>query len=88
MDTLHYEPRSFHSPQASRVFHDKRPRAIDDMNLSELEVFMLRGRRLQAQAMGGVLRSLFAKLGRLLRRSDHGTAGHHPSHHPDCHHPA
>jgi hypothetical protein len=74
MDTLHFEPQSFHNPQDSRLLRDQEAHRIDDMNLSEVEVFMLRGRRLQAQAVGGALRRAFAKLRRLLRRSA-GDAG-------------
>ena len=73
MDTLHFEPQSFHGREVSRLFADDRPRRIDDMNVSEPEVFMLRGRRLQAQAIGDVLRDALAKLRRLLRRP-HGAS--------------
>jgi hypothetical protein len=68
MDTLHFEPQGFHNPEGRRLFRDHDAARIDEMNLSEVEVFMLRGRRLQAQAIGGALRQAFAKLGRLLRR--------------------
>jgi hypothetical protein len=81
MDTLHFEPRSFHSPQVGRMFGDQPVTRIDDLNLSELEVFMLRGRRLQALAMGEALREVFTKLGRLLR----GSGDEPGSRHPDCH---
>jgi len=74
MDTLHFELQSFHSPEGRRLFQDHDARRIDEKNLSEVEVFMLRGRRLQAQAIGGALRHAFAKLRRLLRRS-HGNSG-------------
>jgi hypothetical protein len=78
MDTLHFEPQGFHNPEGKLRDHDA-PR-IDEMNLSEVEVFMLRGRRLQAQAIGGALRQGVAKLRRLLRRSD-GDAGSQPGRH-------
>jgi hypothetical protein len=68
MDTLHFE-QSFQGPQGRRPSRDDETRRIDEANLSEVEVFMLRGRRLQAQAIGGALRQAFAKLRRLLRRS-------------------
>ena len=63
MDTLHFEPQSFHSPRVKRLFGDQEAPRIDEMNLSELEVFMLRGRRLQAQTIGGALRHAFANRG-------------------------
>ena len=69
MDTLHFEPQSFHSRQVRRLFGDDPARRIEDMNLSELEVFMLRGRRLQAQVIAGAVRRAFGKLGRLLSGS-------------------
>jgi hypothetical protein len=69
MDTLHFEPQSFHSPRVSRVFGD-RTRRIDEVNLSEPEIFMLRGRRLQAQLIAGALRRVLAKLRYFVRRSD------------------
>jgi hypothetical protein len=68
MDTLHFEPQSFHSRQVRRLFGDHESRRFDEMNLSEPEVFMLRGRRLQAQTIGGALRYAFAKLRRLVNR--------------------
>ena len=74
MDTLHFEPPSSHGPQSRRLPAGHEARQIDELNLSEVEVFMLRGRRLQAQAIGGALRHAFAKLRRLLRRS-HGNSG-------------
>jgi hypothetical protein len=61
-------------PQGGLPFRDEQTRRNDELNLSEVEVFMLRGRRLQAQAIGGALCQAFAKLRRLLRRSD-GDAG-------------
>jgi hypothetical protein len=69
MDTLHFEPRSFHSRQVGRLFGDDDRHPADEMNLSDIDVFMLRGRRLQAQVIGGALRRAFARLGRLLRAS-------------------
>lgn len=74
MDTLHFEPQTFHDPEGRRLLQDYEARRIDELNLSEVEVFMLRGRRLQAQAVGGALRRSFAKLRRLLRRS-YGDSG-------------
>jgi hypothetical protein len=71
MDTLHFEPQSFHSRRVRHLFGDDRARRIDDTNVSEPEVFMMRGRRLQVQAIGDVLRDVLAKLHRLLRRSHH-----------------
>jgi hypothetical protein len=68
MDTLHFEPLNFHSPEGRRLSRDPGARRIDEMNLSEVEVFMLRGRRLQAQVVGGALRRAWAKVPRLLRR--------------------
>jgi hypothetical protein len=73
MDTLHFE-QSFQGPQGRRLSRDDETRRIDEANLSEVEVFMLRGRRLQAAAIGGALRQAFAKLRRLLRRG-HGDSG-------------
>ena len=77
MDTLHFEPPSFHGPDA-RHTRDDRARRSDEMNLSDLDVFMLRGRRLQAQVVGGALRRAFANLPHLLRRSvrQHGCPRH------------
>ena len=72
MDTLHFEPQSFHSRQVRRLFGDDPARRIEDMNPSELEVLLLRGGRLQAQAIGGAVRRAFGKLSRLLR----GSPGH------------
>ena len=83
MDRFAIEPQSFYAHQSRLLFRDQAPRRIDDMNLSELEVFMLRGRRLQARAMGDGFRQLLGKLRRLLHRT-----GHWPSRrrrHPDCH---
>jgi hypothetical protein len=84
MDTLHFEPRGFHPegrhPEGRLPFRDEQTRGSDELNLSEVEVFMLRGRRLQAQAIGGALRQGVAKLRRLLRRSD-GDAGSQPGRH-------
>jgi hypothetical protein len=68
MDTLHFEPQSFHSRQVRRLLGDHEPRRFDEMNLSEPEAFMLRGLRLQAQVIGGALRHAFAKLRSLLKR--------------------
>jgi hypothetical protein len=73
MDTLHFEPERFRA-EGGRSFRDDEAGRTQDVNLSEVEVFMLRGRRLQAQAIGGALRQTFAKLRRLLRRS-HGRSG-------------
>jgi hypothetical protein len=69
MDTLHFDPLNFKSYE---------PRRIDETNLSEVEVFMLRGRRLQAQAIGGALRKGFARLRRVLGRLHPGSrSGRH-----------
>jgi hypothetical protein len=76
MDTLHFEPPNFHSPEGRRLSRDAEARHIDEMNLSEVEVFMLRGRRLQAQAIGGALRRTWAMLPRLLRHG-HAEPGRH-----------
>jgi hypothetical protein len=70
MDTLNFEPERFDSPQSRRDDES----LVAATNLSDVEVFMLRGRRLQAQAVGGALRRGLAKLRRLLRRS-HGQVG-------------
>jgi hypothetical protein len=83
MDRFDTEPRHFHDHQA-RLLRPHPPRRIDDMNLSELEVFMLRGRRLQARAMGDAIGSLLGKLKRLLR----GSSDEPTSRHPDCHNAA
>jgi len=72
MDTLHFERPSFHSPEG-RHSRDDEARRLDETNLSDVDVFMLRGRRLQAQVVGGALRSAWAKLHHLLRRSDDGS---------------
>jgi hypothetical protein len=82
MDTLHFEPETFHGPEGRRSFRDDEAGRTQDVNLSEVEVFMLRGRRLQAQAIGWALRQALASLRRLLRRSrsDPGPAGQ-----PRCH---
>jgi hypothetical protein len=72
MDTLHFEwPR--------RDRGSGRPLGADvarseDANLSDVEVFMLRGRRLQAQTIGGLWHRAVGKLQRLLRRA-HGGPG-------------
>jgi hypothetical protein len=81
MDTLHFEPPSFHSPDGSHA-PDDRARRSDEMNLSDVDVFMLRGRRLQAQVIGDALRRAFAKLPHLLRRRNKGsrTARQHGCH--------
>jgi hypothetical protein len=68
MDTFHFEPQSVHSRQVRRLFGDHEPRRFDEMNLSEPEVFMLRGRRLQAHVIGDALRHALAKLRSLLNR--------------------
>jgi hypothetical protein len=83
MDRFDTEPRHFYDHQA-RLLRPHLPRRIDDMNLSELEVFMLRGRRLQARAMGDAIGSLLGKLKRLLR----GSSDEPTSRHPDCHNAA
>jgi hypothetical protein len=78
MDTLHFEPPSFHSRRVRRLFGDDNARRFDEVNLSEPEVFMLRGRRLQAQVIGEALRHAFAKLRRLLSfHGDSGSQRHH-----------
>ncbi|MGH6918286.1 MAG: hypothetical protein ACREJ0_11365 [Geminicoccaceae bacterium] len=69
MDTLHFDPPRFEGPQGRRLSRDHEARRIDEMNLSEPEVFMLRPRRLQAQAIGGALRHALATLRRLLRHA-------------------
>jgi hypothetical protein len=71
MDTLHFDPPNSKSYE---------PRRIDEMNLSEVEVFMLRGRRLQAQAIGGALRKGLARLRRVLGRL-HPASGRHSGWH-------
>jgi hypothetical protein len=81
MDTLHFEPHSFHSRQVRRLFGDHEARRFDEVNLSEPEVFMLRGRRLQAQVVGGALRHAFARLRRLLSFRDDSGAQQHPDRH-------
>ena len=81
MDTLHFEPQSFHSPRVKRLFGDQEAPRIDEMNLSELEIFMLRGRRLQAQTIGEAVRQAFAKLRRLLRGSDGDAGSRQPGRH-------
>ena len=69
MDTLHFEPRSFHRRQVRLLFRDCHRHRADETNLSDIDVFMLRGRRMQAQVIGGALRRAFAKLSRPLRAS-------------------
>lgn len=81
MDRFDTEPRGFYDHQA-RLLRPHLPRRIDDMNVSELEVFMLRGRRLQARAMGEGIGWLFGKLRRLLRGSSRTSTS--PGQ-PDCH---
>jgi hypothetical protein len=73
MDTLYFEPPRFQEPGLVRSVRDYETR-IGEVNLSEIEVFMLRGRRLQAQAMGGWWRRGFGKLRRLLSGSHPGPA--------------
>ena len=82
MDTLNFEPRSFHSSQVERMFSKQDGAPIDDMNLSDLEVFMLRGRRMQARAIGGELRSIFAKLAKLWRGDHQDRTGDGGCHNP------
>jgi hypothetical protein len=84
MDRFDTEPRAFYDHQA-RLLRPHLPRRIDDMNVSELEVFMLRGRRLQARAMGDGIGWLFGKLRRPLRGSSDTTAS---GRQPDCRHVA
>jgi hypothetical protein len=79
MDTLHFESRRFR-PEVQLPFREEQRRGSNELNLSEVEVFMLRGRRLQAQVIGGALRQGIASLRRLLRRSD-GDAGSQPGRH-------
>jgi hypothetical protein len=81
MDRFDTEPRNFYDHQARLLLQPHRPRRIDDMNVSELEVFMLRGRRLQARAMGEAIGWLVGKLRGLLR----GSSTEPSSRHPDCH---
>jgi len=83
MDRFDTEPRGFYDHQA-RLLRPHLPRRIGDMNVSELEVFMLRGRRLQARTMGDAVAWLVGKLGRLMR--GYGTKP--TSRHPECHHAA
>jgi hypothetical protein len=71
MDTLHFEWRDFDGTRGDRPVADHAVR-ITDVNLSEVEIFMLRGRRLQAQAIGGLWRRAVGRLGRMLG----GTHGH------------
>ena len=68
MDRFDTETRGFYDHQAS-LLRPHMPRRIDDMNVSELAVFMLRGRRLQARAIGEAIGWLFGKLRRVLRGS-------------------
>ena len=68
MDTLSFEPERFHSPQSRP---DEQGR-IAAPNLSDVEVFMLRGRRLQAQVVGQALQRGLAKLRRLMWRAGAG----------------
>jgi hypothetical protein len=77
MDTLHFEPERFRKPPDRRLFWNHEAR-IDEVNLSEPEIFMLRGRRLQARAIGGAVRHGLAKLRHLLRggRGDPGAPRH------------
>ncbi len=84
MDRFDTEPRGFYDHQA-RLLRPHLPRRIDNMNVSELEVFMLRGRRLQARAMGEAIGWLFGKLRRVLRGS--GDVPTSPRH-PGCHNAA
>jgi len=84
MDRFDTEPQVFYDHQA-RLLRPHLPRRIDDMNVSELEVFMLRGRRLQARAMGEAFGWLLGKLRRVLRGPGDAPASHR---HPDCHNPA
>jgi hypothetical protein len=74
MDTLHFAPRDFDGRGEMRP-SDTGYR-IDEPNLSDVEVFMLRGRRLQAQAVGGGLRRGLAALRRLLRGRHRGSDAH------------
>jgi hypothetical protein len=41
---------------------DQEPRRLEDFDVEELEAFIRRGRTLQARAMGGGLKALFAAL--------------------------
>ena len=70
MDTLNFDFERY-GPQSRR--DDASP--IGD-NLSDVEVYMLRGRRLQAQALGAALRGVFGRLRRLLRRGHDAPARH------------
>jgi hypothetical protein len=81
MDTLHFEPERFRKPRDRRLFWNHEAR-IDEVNLSEPEIFMLRGRRLQARAIGGAVRHGLAKLRHLLRG---GRGDPRAPRHPRCH---
>jgi hypothetical protein len=81
MDTLHFEPESFRSPPDRRLSWNPEAPRIDEVNLSEPEIFMLRGRRLQARTMGGALRHGLAKLRHLVG----GRRGGSRARHPGCH---
>jgi len=81
MDRFDTEPQGFYDHQA-RLLRPHTSRRIDEMNVSELEVFMLRGRRLQARAMGAALGWLFGKLRRVLRGSGDAPAS---ARHRGCH---
>jgi hypothetical protein len=80
----HVEPQAFQLHQSRPLFRGDGARRIEEMNVSELEVFMLRGRRLQARAVGDAVRQLAAKL----RQRMSGAAREPSPHHPDCHSPA
>jgi hypothetical protein len=72
MDTLHFDPLN------SKTYQSRR---MEEMNLSELETFMLRGRRLQAQAIGDALRNGFARLRRLFAGAGQAHGAHRPRSH-------
>jgi hypothetical protein len=61
MDTLNFDFERY-SPQSRR--DDEQ--SLAETNLSDVEVFMLRGRRLQAQTLGRAWRRAVARLRRLL----------------------
>jgi hypothetical protein len=61
MDTLNFDFERY-SPQSRR----DDGQSLAETNLSDVEVFMLRGRRLQAQTLGRAWRRAVARLRRLL----------------------
>ena len=68
MDTLNFDFERY-SPRRRRD-----EQSLAQPNLSDIDVFMLRGRRLQAQAIGEALRRGVARLRRLLLRQPAGVS--------------